>query len=983
MKNLIITILLLASVNVTAKNIYISSSGGNDGNLGLAPASAWKTVAKLNASWASIVAGDSILLKRGDTFYGSIVVAKSGSTGMPIIIGAYGTGAKPVISGFTTLTGWTSVGTNLWECSALTIKDSINILTVDGVAKEVGRTDWMVYQATSSTPTNQITSNTTLTTSYVGAEIVVKKNSFAAERGIITGQSGNTFTFRQGRAIDNSQPTGFSKGTNLFGFYLQRFPESLNAQNEWYFNTVTNKMRIYSVANPSTYTIRATYIDTVINLNNRTNIIVSNLAIEGAGMYGIESYGGANVTINNCDFNNNTRAVHGWNTFNIVVYKCTFNNSFNAAILVSNNQQKQITITDNVVRNTGQLLGMGLFWSGYNLKAIIARTGTDTTTNFVNIIENKIYNTGHGVIEFQGGNVKVRRNVIDTFCNVLDDQGGIYTFLSNSGFSSLVHVNRLVDSNFIMHGIGAPIGSNGIVDVVGYYMDDQSKNVIGRHNTIAHINGPGAQFNNTVNNTFTQNTIYACHATISINKKSFSELIDNRITNNILYQKDNSEFNLTHSNANLSLPTLMTITQSMRNMAYIDSNYITNLRPTGIKYYYSTNGVNYTFPSDISLETFRGTYLHDLISKLPPIPVTNTNTVLVINPYPTDSVHLFTGYNYMSAEGVNYPNSVTIPAYMSKLLIYNGTTAVPNQPPTVTIAGGTQTITLPTSSASVTSTGIDTDGSISSYLWTLVSGPSIPVFVTPSVATTTVNSLTTAGEYILQVRVTDDNGATGTATVKIIVNPAVPPPNAPPVARAGTDSTITLPYDSTTLIATGSTDSDGTITYVWTKFSGPAAGTIVTPTGSITKARGLVQGTYQFLLTVTDDDGATSTDIVQVIVNSAANQWPVADAGIPQIIALPLDSVQLTGTGTDFDGTIVTYYWLKTAGPTGTGIITSIDSATTMVTGLVAGNYTFRLTVTDNQGASAISSVNIDVLPIVPPPLPAGTKKGGLWKKKQ
>ena len=52
-------------------------------------------------------------------------------------------------------------------------------------------------------------------------------------------------------------------------------------------------------------------------------------------------------------------------------------------------------------------------------------------------------------------------------------------------------------------------------------------------------------------------------------------------------------------------------------------------------------------------------------------------------------------------------------------------------------------------------------------------------------------------------------------------------------------------------------------------------GTIVSPGVATTDINALVGGVYQFQLTVTDNSGASSTDIVQVTVNQA----PVANAG--------------------------------------------------------------------------------------------------------
>ncbi len=92
------------------------------------------------------------------------------------------------------------------------------------------------------------------------------------------------------------------------------------------------------------------------------------------------------------------------------------------------------------------------------------------------------------------------------------------------------------------------------------------------------------------------------------------------------------------------------------------------------------------------------------------------------------------------------------------------------------------------------------------------------------------------------------------------------PVNQPPVVNAGADQTITLPVNSVNLSAIAS-DADGSISgYSWTKISGGAA-TIVSSTAAATAITGLVDGTYVFRCTVTDNIGATSFDNVTVQVN--------------------------------------------------------------------------------------------------------------------
>ncbi len=192
---------------------------------------------------------------------------------------------------------------------------------------------------------------------------------------------------------------------------------------------------------------------------------------------------------------------------------------------------------------------------------------------------------------------------------------------------------------------------------------------------------------------------------------------------------------------------------------------------------------------------------------------------------------------------------------------------------------------------------------------------------------------------------TDDKGAVGTDIVNVTVNPA---PNIPPTANAGADQTITLPTDSIKLTGIG-TDSDGTIaSYLWTKISGPSA-TLSNSTLATTTVNGLVQGNYQFELTVIDNKGAVGKDKVNITVNPAPNIPPTANAGSDQTITLPTSSAILKGSGIDIDGRISSYSWVKISGPT-VKMQHSSSSAVTLK-GLVQGNYQFELTVTDNKGA--------------------------------
>ncbi|MEP7165049.1 MAG: DNRLRE domain-containing protein [Ferruginibacter sp.] len=89
--------------------------------------------------------------------------------------------------------------------------------------------------------------------------------------------------------------------------------------------------------------------------------------------------------------------------------------------------------------------------------------------------------------------------------------------------------------------------------------------------------------------------------------------------------------------------------------------------------------------------------------------------------------------------------------------------------PPVANAGNSQAAQLPSNSVTLTGTGTTTNGSIVGYLWSLISGPNLPVIATPSAPTTTVSNLVN-GSYLLQFMVIDEAGLTGVDTVSISVS---------------------------------------------------------------------------------------------------------------------------------------------------------------------------------------------------------------------
>jgi hypothetical protein len=172
------------------------------------------------------------------------------------------------------------------------------------------------------------------------------------------------------------------------------------------------------------------------------------------------------------------------------------------------------------------------------------------------------------------------------------------------------------------------------------------------------------------------------------------------------------------------------------------------------------------------------------------------------------------------------------------------------------------TLTLPSSTAYLQGSATDSDGSIASYSWAKLSGPSANLSGATSSKLTAWGLV--AGTYVFRLTVKDNDGAADTDDVQVIVK-GTTTTNTAPVAKAGSDFNLKLP-SSTAYIQGSATDSDGTIkSWSWAKLSGPSAN-LSGATSSKLTAWGLVEGSYVFRLTVKDDDGASDYDDIKIIV---------------------------------------------------------------------------------------------------------------------
>ncbi|XP_040823554.1 dyslexia-associated protein KIAA0319 homolog isoform X2 [Ochotona curzoniae] len=178
-------------------------------------------------------------------------------------------------------------------------------------------------------------------------------------------------------------------------------------------------------------------------------------------------------------------------------------------------------------------------------------------------------------------------------------------------------------------------------------------------------------------------------------------------------------------------------------------------------------------------------------------------------------------------------------------------------------------------------------------------------------------------------------------------------PSTPALPTSAIPSGSALPEQPTSLTVTPKTEK--TYNYEWSLISRPAdyQGEIKQRHLQTLHLSHLSVGFYAFRVAVSSEN-AFGEGFVNVTVRPAkrVNLPPVAVV-LPQMqeLTLPETSAYIDGSQSTDDRQIVSYHWEEVAGPSG-GEKTSADSPVLRLSHLVPGNYTFRLTVTDSDGAT-------------------------------
>lgn len=925
MRPLLFFILLNCASVANAKVYYVSTSG-NDANAGTSSTAPWKTLARVNAF--TFAANDSILFKRGDVFFGSVIVKRNNLT-----FSAYGSGARPIITGLISATGWTAIGNGVYECT-VTAKKRLNVVLLNGAIQQIGRypnaTDanggFLTYEAatTTSVTDNQLSG----TVNWTGAEVAIKKKSYWIDRCIVTSQSGGTINYKMGRSVNSNVTPSMASATLGYGYFFMNDPRTLDQAGEWYFDSTKSKLQMYfGSANPSAFNIQVSAVDTLFNIGVRTSIRVSNISFNGGNTSGIYALNAANITVDYCDLNNiGGRGIQFSNIPNVLIDNVTVNNVLSSSIQVYCKNQPNVTIRNCTVKNNGLFAGMGSYFDGCDYKGMYA----DASSNLL-IEYNVVDSIGLAGIQFQGNDVVVRNNRISNFCNTLEDQGGVYTYVSGTDANpGAYYTNRLVTGNIVSKGIGAPQGTTSTTgDFAGIYLDGRTMNVTVTGNTVFDCNNNAFQSNNPKNINVYNNTFYNNLRDVTFTRWAWGSISNLNIKRNISFSMNSTQRNMVYTNAALNTPVPTTIPDDLKKLGSMDSNYFHSISDAGFALeMYETEGGAPIPVTPFSLGGWQAFSGFDIASKKP--------------------AQVIQAYTINSQKGSNlFPNSQFTSNINNTTIYGTGVTAAWDNTSKV---NGTGSLRMMFATPTANRYGLlyNTVGAVSSTKKYIVR------YTTVGTSTNGVTRAYISKQASPYTQLTAIQSASFGLDKKRHEFLFVAPLNE---ANARFMIEVAQTSGTTYIDDIEFYEVDATVNTIESQVKFLYNDTKSERTYSLdAKYIGVDSTVYNGTITL---QPYSSTVMVKA---GPVDTLPVAIAGADVVVKLPVDSVLLSGTAT---GTVVAYSWTKIAGPSQYTLINA-STAKAKLTNLSPGTYTFQFRITTKSGFTAADTVNVIVSSVLP-----------------
>jgi len=519
--------------NLSHSAIYYISNSGNDSAAGTSTVTAWATISKVNSKMSTFIAGDQILFRKGDTFFGQITMTKSGTAGNEIIFGSYGTGQLPIITGAKSPQSWIVHSGNIYKT---TFTDTVSNLYLDGKIMNIARypnTGWLRVDYGTGAGEKGGFKDAALTEGggyWNGVTCKIRTADWSYEVRTVSGFNSGNVTF--------STPT-VNRMIYEYGYYLDNRLSLLDTEGEFYYDIPTQVLYFYAPGgvNPNTLSLQATVTRFNIYLNPGVKYVtIQDLHLTNAKEKGVEEANGTSITVKNCRISKTDKiGIRLYGTGHRIE-----NNIIEDVLDIGITAQIfDGFVTGNIINRTGLKPGYG--GSSWGYIGLRAESSTGTSIRY-----NNIDSTGYTGIRFGKNNI-LEYNIVDYSCVILNDGGGI----------AIDNIDgALIKNNVVKNSIGnkeSCPATNYNLSYGIYFGNTLIKNLLISKNTIAHSRFVGIYIDNTVtldNIQIVDNVIYnSAHTQIKFSDLSASSYVptyNTIIKRNIFYSLGWNQVSMEH-----------------------------------------------------------------------------------------------------------------------------------------------------------------------------------------------------------------------------------------------------------------------------------------------------------------------------------------------------------------------------------------------------------------------------------------------------
>jgi parallel beta-helix repeat protein len=425
-----------------------------------------------------------------------------------------------------------------------------------------------------------------------------------------------------------------------YGFFFQNHPNACTSLGEWAYNSSSHKITMYfGGSGPGSHVVKVSSVETLVDLYLRSYINFDNIAIQGANAKSFGILNSNNIAINACDisFSGQDAIKANSECSMISVTNCNISHSNFNGIVASGSPGW--TITGNTISNTAVVAGMGGTGEGQYFGI------RDVGKNSI-IRNNSVINTGYVPISFQGTNVTIVNNFIDTFCFVKDDGGGIY-------FGGYSFTGSRVIGNVVLNGIGIKQGTpDNDLRAHGIYADDGASDVEIGNNTAAFNGESGIYNHGSYNLLIHDNTLFDNKVTAVKYYNDKNTIVNVTLRGNIFFARTTSQLTFRSSGGTAN---------PKRFFAASDNNYW--CRPLNENNHIETPSGSYNLAA---WKSFTG---KETNSSSCPVPVKDEKKIRFEYNGTTSNKIINLATTYIDVKGKKYSGSITIPPYTSIILI--------------------------------------------------------------------------------------------------------------------------------------------------------------------------------------------------------------------------------------------------------------------------------------------------------------------------